>query len=201
MPCSYAHRSTFVTHGRPGSQVRRAPPPRGYNPRVLPHGRVDRGHAVHCHMTSAIDRRRFLLALPALAAAPRLFAQTPAAAPFRPNGLSSITLTVADVKRSLDFYQGLFGMPVQARQGSSVLLRIGSGPRFLALRQAAAGEAPSISALGFGVERFSVDSAMKALAAHGITAAPPTAVKPGPKQALVRVRRQNEGGSPDGSTR
>jgi catechol 2,3-dioxygenase-like lactoylglutathione lyase family enzyme len=151
-------------------------------------------------MTS-IDRRRFLLALPALAAAPRLFAQAPAVAPFRTNGLSSMTLTVADVKRSLDFYQGLFGMPIQARQGSTVLLRIGSGPRFLALRQAAAGEAPSISALGFGVEGFSVDSAMKALAAHGVTAAPPTAVKPGPRQALVRVRRQNEGGSPDGSTR
>src|SRR5688572_10464752 len=152
-------------------------------------------------MSSSIDRRSFLVALPALAMAPRLLAQAPATPPFRVNGLSQITLTVADVKRSLDFYQGLFGMPVQARQGSSVLLRIGSGPRFLALRQAAAGEAPSISALGFGVEGFSVDSAMKALAAHGITAAPPTAVKPGPKQALVRVRRQNEGVSPDCSTR
>jgi catechol 2,3-dioxygenase-like lactoylglutathione lyase family enzyme len=42
---------------------------------------------------------------------------------------------------------------------------------------------------------------MKTLAAHGITAAPPSAEKPGPKQALVRVRRQNEGGSPVGSTR
>ena len=92
-------------------------------------------------------------------------------------------------------------MPVQARQGSTVLLRIGNGPRFLALRQAAAGERPSISALGFGVHDFSVERAMETLAAHGITAAPPTAEKPGPKQALVRTRRQNEGGSPDGSTR
>ena len=92
-------------------------------------------------------------------------------------------------------------MPVQARQGSTVLLRIGNGPRFLALRQAAAGERPSISALGFGVQDFSVDRAMQTLAAHGITAAPSTAEKPGPKQALVRTRRQSEGGSPDGSTR
>ena len=62
-----------------------------------------------------------------------------------------MTLRVSDVKRSLDFYQGLFGMPIQARQGTSVFLRIGNGPKFLALKQAAAGERPSISALGFAV--------------------------------------------------
>lgn len=118
---------------------------------------------------------------------------------FRVNGLSQITLTVSDIARSLDFYQGLFGMPVQARQGSTVLLRIGSGPRFIALRQASAGEAPSISALGFGVHDFSLDAAMQTLAAHGFTAAPSAAPKPGPKQWLVRTRRQSEGGSPDGT--
>src|SRR5688572_26255698 len=152
-------------------------------------------------MTSALDRRTFLAALPALALTPRIFAQSAAAPPFRVNGLSQITLTVSDVKRSLDFYQGLFGMPIQARQGSTVLLRIGAGPRFLALRQVGAGERPSISALGFGVQDFAVDRAVKALADHGVTAAPATSEKPGPRQALVRVRRQDQGGSPDGSTR
>jgi catechol 2,3-dioxygenase-like lactoylglutathione lyase family enzyme len=150
-------------------------------------------------MLLSIDRRSFLAALPALALAPRLTAQVAPRAPFRVNGLSQITLTVSDVKRSLEFYQGLFGMPVQARQGSTVLLRIGNGPRFLALRQAAAGERPSISALGFGVQDFSVDRAMQTLAAHGISAAPATADKPGPTQALVRTRGQSEGGSADGT--
>jgi catechol 2,3-dioxygenase-like lactoylglutathione lyase family enzyme len=152
-------------------------------------------------MNSPLHRRTFLAALPALALSPRIFAQGAAAPPFRVNGLSQMTLTVSDVKRSLDFYQGLFGMPIQARQGSTVLLRIGAGPRFLALRQAAAGERPSISALGFGVQGFSVVEAMKALTDRGVTFVAPTAAKPGPKQALVRIRRQDEGGSPDGSTR
>jgi catechol 2,3-dioxygenase-like lactoylglutathione lyase family enzyme len=160
-------------------------------------------------MTVPIDRRHFLAALPALAWSPRMLApfdfaqgvQAQSRAPFRVNGLSQITLTVSDVARSLDFYQGLFGMPVQARQGSTVLLRIGNGPRFLALRPAAAGERPTISALGFGVQDFSIDRAMTALTAQGFTAAPSGAEKPGPKQMLVRTRRQNEGGSPDGSTR
>ena len=151
-------------------------------------------------MPASIDRRQFIAALPVLAVAPRMLAQTPPAK-FRVNGLSQITLTVSDVARSLDFYQGLFGMPVQARQGSTVLLRIGNGPRFIALRQAAAGEKPSISALGFGVQDFSIDRAMQTLTATGFTAAPGDAQKPGPKQALIRTRRANEGGSPDGSTR
>ena len=152
-------------------------------------------------MPASIDRRSFLAALPALAMSPRLAAQVAARAPFRVNGLSQITLTVSDVKRSLEFYQGLFGMPVQARQGSTVLLRIGNGPRFLALRPAASGERPSISALGFGVHDFSVDRVVQALASHGFSTAPSTADKPGPKQVLVRARPQSEGGSPDGSTR
>ena len=150
-------------------------------------------------MPASIDRRHFIAALPALAFAPRLLAQTPAT--FRVNGLSQITLTVSDVARSLDFYQGLFGMPVQARQGSTVLLRIGNGPRFIALRPAAAGEKPSISALGFGVQDFAIDRAMQTLTANGFSAAPADAQKPGPKQMLIRTRRANEGGSPDGSTR
>jgi catechol 2,3-dioxygenase-like lactoylglutathione lyase family enzyme len=152
-------------------------------------------------MTSSIHRRDFLASLPALAMAPRLLAQGPAQPTFRVNGLSQITLTVSDVKRSVEFYQGLFGMPVQARQGSAVLLRIGNGPRFLALKQAASGERPSISAFGLGVQDFSIDRAMQTLAAHGITPAPSGADKPGPKQVLVRTRRQDDGGSPDGSTR
>src|SRR5687767_15329884 len=149
-------------------------------------------------MTPKLDRRTFLMTLPALAAI-RASAQAPTA--LKVNGLSQIVLTVSDVARSLEFYQGLFGMPVQARQGSTVLLRIGNGPRFLALRQAAAGERPSISALGFGVQDFSLDRAMQGLTSRGFTAAASTADKPGPKQVLVRTRRQNEGGSPDGSTR
>jgi catechol 2,3-dioxygenase-like lactoylglutathione lyase family enzyme len=149
-------------------------------------------------MTLQFDRRTFLMTLPAFAAL-RASTQEPTA--FKTNGLSQIVLTVSDVKRSLEFYQGLFGMPIQARQGSTVLLRVGEGPRFVALRQAAAGERPSISALGFGVENFSIDGAMKILTAHGYSAAPATAAKPGPRQVLVRTRAQNEGGSRDGSTR
>ncbi len=146
----------------------------------------------------AVSRRHFIAALPTLAYAPRLIAQT-AAPPFRVTGLSQLTLTVSDVKRSLDFYQGLFGMPIQARQGSTVLLQIGSGLKFLELRPAATGERPSISAFGFAVERFDVDRALKVLAGHNVTAADASADKPAALQYLVRTRRADLGGSTDGT--
>jgi catechol 2,3-dioxygenase-like lactoylglutathione lyase family enzyme len=145
---------------------------------------------------TVLDRRSFLAALPALAYAPRVIAQT-GAAPFRATGLSQLTLSVADVERSVDFYQGLFGMPVQARQGSTVLLRIGPGPKFLELRTVAAGERPSISAFGFAIERFDVDRAVKTLAERGVT--PASADKPAAMQYLIRTRRTDLGGSPDGT--
>ena len=63
-----------------------------------------------------ISRRRLLLSVPALVMAPCAFVQT-ANPPIRVRGINHVTLDVSDVKRSVDFYQGLFGMPVINRQG------------------------------------------------------------------------------------
>jgi len=143
-------------------------------------------------MTSTVlDRRQFLVALPALAGAHRLMAQVPAPR-IRVNGLSQLTLTVADPKRSIAFYQGLFGMPIQARQGDTTLLRIGSGPRFLAIVPAAAGERPSISRFGMGVEQFNVDSVLATLAQHGVSPAGP-ADTTGPSGGPMKVRVTTRG--------
>src|SRR2546428_480279 len=73
-----------------------------------------------------ISRRRLLRSLPALVMAPRAFVQT-ANPPIRARGINHVTLDVSDVKRSVDFYQGLFGMPVINRQGAtSAGLQIGN---------------------------------------------------------------------------
>lgn len=142
-----------------------------------------------------MNRRHFLTALPALALAPRLTAQsTPASLKVR--GLSQLTLTVSDVGRSIKFYQDLFGMPIQARQGSTVFLRIGAGPQFLALRPAAAGERPSISAFGMGVEDFSIDRVLRVLDQNGVTRA--TGDDSAPQPMTVRVVPR--AGQPAGST-
>jgi len=140
-----------------------------------------------------MNRRRFLYALPALTVAERLFPRLLAqsqAPPLAVRGLSQLTLTVPDVARSLAFYQGLFGMPIQARQGTTLFLRIGAGPQFLALKPAAAGERPGISGFGMGVENFSTDRVMSVLEAHGVSrdaGTPLTGLSPMPPPMSVRL--------------
>src|SRR5690242_8472666 len=106
-------------------------------------------------MNKHLSRRQMLASLPSLAMLPRVFLQAPNP-PIRAVGINHVTLLVSDVKRSVDFYQGLFGMPVISRQGVAVNLRIGNGPQFLELSPAAA-SAPNINRVCFGVEDFNVD--------------------------------------------
>ena len=76
-----------------------------------------------------------LLSLPALAIAPRAFAQ--ASKPrIVARGINHVTLQVSDLKRSKDFYQGLFGMPNVSPDGMAVDLQIGNGPQCLDLGSA-----------------------------------------------------------------
>ena len=92
---------------------------------------------------SALTRRTFLTTIGACVAAPRGLAQsTPPPIPVV--GINHMTLTVSDVQRSLEFYQGLFGMPIQAWQASTPVLRVGDGPQFIALSGGARNAAPRI---------------------------------------------------------
>ena len=115
----------------------------------------------------SITRRAMLLALPGIAFAPRLLAQHQVA-PLTTVGLQQITLAVSDIERSLAFYQELFGVSVQARHERSVLLRLGTGPHFLALTEAGSAT-PRIDHFGMGVDGFDVDQVLEILEGHGIT--------------------------------
>jgi catechol 2,3-dioxygenase-like lactoylglutathione lyase family enzyme len=146
-----------------------------------------------------ITRRQLLLSLPAFATAPRLFSQA-GKAPIPVKGLNQIRLLVSDVKRSVDFYQGLFGMPIQARQGSTVVLRIGNGPQFLAIGPSAPNP-PSIGHMGMSVDNFNADRIVAALAQHGVmkAAAADPGLSGGPMKVRVRMRGPENGGAKEGT--
>src|SRR5262245_8191331 len=152
--------------------------------------------------TTRISRRQMLLALPALALAPRAVAQA-ANPPIRTLKINHFTLRVSDVKRSVDFYQGLFGMPIQSKQGSTVCLRLGSGPQFLAISQAAQGEMPGFDHLCVTVKNFNVDRIAKVLKDRGFAKvdAPSTttAGKAGPMKMWIRNRGPESGGARKGT--
>ena len=144
-------------------------------------------------MSPLIDRRRFLMSLPALAIAQNAMAQR-TAAPLVITSFNHVSLNVTDLKRSIDFYQGLFGMPIQSRQGaSSVQLRIGAGPQFLNL---AGGESsPGIDHMCVGIENFNLDRVLKVLADHGVTKSD----QRGPLKVQVSLRKPDEGGAKEGT--
>ena len=121
-----------------------------------------------------------LKALPALAFSPGLFAAS-ATEPIAVRKLHSYGLRVTDVDRSLAFYQDVFGASIQARQGETVCLRIGDGPRFFSLSALRSGEQAGISHIGLSVESFELDQVRDRLAAFGVEPGFP----PAPGQAAL----------------
>jgi len=141
-----------------------------------------------------ISRRRLLLSLPALAMVPRALAQS-SNPQIAVRGINHVTLSVSDLKRSVDFYQGLFGMPVMSRQGTTEAnLQIGSGPQFLGLASARSNP-PNINHICLAVENFSIDRLKNVLRQHGITEGEGAE----PMRMRVRMRGPEAGGAKEGT--
>lgn len=121
-----------------------------------------------------ISRRQFTMSVAASAMAPCAFAQS---AGIELRKLNCFEIRVADVDRSVNFYQALFGMPVQARSTERTCLRVGDGPQFMAVRALGDGETPAITHLGYSVEGFDQGRVSAALERSGFARidAPPLA--------------------------
>ena len=150
-----------------------------------------------------ITRRRFLGSLAALAVVPPAIGQGDRAPAISVHGLNHMTLVVSDPVRSLEFYQGLFGLPIQARQGPTPCLQIGDGPQFMALAGAVANARPEIHHFCMTVEGFDAGRLMQALDQHGVASATKTGgadrFTGGPMHARVRIREESLGGAPEGT--
>lgn len=145
--------------------------------------------------TVRLTRRSVLLSLPMIAAARGVLRAQGGAGSLKLRAINHMTLAVADPKRSLDFYQGLFGLQVHARQGATTVLRVGAGPQFIAISGVPQGAKPSITHYCVTVEDFDVDRIVKVLAAHGIQKSDTN----GPMKVRVRMRGPESGGAPGGT--
>jgi len=83
--------------------------------------------------------------------------------------LNHVRLIVPNVQRTIDWYLKLTDMKRLTSRGADHMLRIGSGPQFVALTEGSGPEAfrPHI---GFGVQGFNADQVLARLAEHGVTA-------------------------------
>ncbi len=142
-----------------------------------------------------------MYALPGVFGFGALLRAQQSAGPLATVAMNHVTLTVTNAKRSLDFYQRLFGLPIVATQGPVPILRLGPGPQFIALSERPTAK-PGIDHVCLTIERFDVDRVMKALAGFGVTAAEQGAaggLSGGPLRARVRIRGENAGGAKEGT--
>jgi len=114
-----------------------------------------------------MTRRELLGALAAFAAAGPASAQAvqPAIGPVKQ--LNHVTLFVEDVRKSVGFYQALFGMPVLTPQDPGINLTAGTG--FLGIYPAE-GRPAGVNHVCFGLENFDADATLKKLVDRGLDA-------------------------------
>lgn len=142
-------------------------------------------------------RRSILKAVPALAISPALFAQSPS--PVAVQKLHSFEIRVSDVARSLKFYQELFAAPIQARQGDTVVLRIGAGPHYFSIAPVSSGQQPGFSHIGLSVANFDADRVRDQLQAFGVERSSQPAPGQRPLNMAMRSWIKNRGSDDGGS--
>ncbi len=131
-----------------------------------------------------ISRRTLLASLPALGLMPRILSAQQAPA-ISVKKINCFEIRVSDPFRTVAFYQDLFGMPVQARSGERICLRVGEGPQFMIVRPLEPGETPAITWLGYSVENFDVQTQQTALLGKGFKEIePPSITAPGIESAM-----------------
>ena len=110
------------------------------------------------------------------------------------------TIFVTDQRRSIAFYQRLFGMPVDIYQGALPLLRVGAGNQFLALIGARGRvSAPIIRHACLTVDDFDPDRILGVLEDYGVTPRGDRRGPVGPLKSYVTMRMPNRGGAPGGT--
>jgi catechol 2,3-dioxygenase-like lactoylglutathione lyase family enzyme len=152
----------------------------------------EREHKVVVDEHGYVSRRVFLGALAAAVSTPRAFAQTGPPIPI--TAINHMTISVSDPARSLAWYQGLFGMPIAARQANTVVLRVGDGPQFMAIGGGASAT-PRIGHFCLSTDNFDADRIVSILADHGIA----FTGNSDPMETRVRMRGAEFGGAPEGT--
>lgn len=150
------------------------------------------------NVEKSISRRTFVSSMATLAAAAGMGVQTVLAAqnsaPMAVSAINHMTLAVSDPAASLAWYQGLFGLPIVARQGGTIVLQVGDGPQFIAIG-GNANDNPRITHYCLAVDNFDYSEVVKILADNGVEAANASAAM----QSRVRMRGEEFGGAVNGT--
>lgn len=114
----------------------------------------------------SLSRRELLAALAMLVAAPAATAAQTATPIAAVKSMNHVTVFVPNVQKSVDFYQGVFGMPILTKQDAGINLSTGTG--FYGIYPAPNATTGSINHVCFGIENFDADAVLKQLTARGV---------------------------------
>ncbi len=114
--------------------------------------------------------------------------------PIPVTAINHMTIAVSDPSASVDWYQRLFGMPIAARQGNTIVLRVGNGPQFMAIGGGSS-DNPRITHYCLDVEGFNDENLIRILAENGVE----NTGQSGPMQSRVRMRGPEFGGAVGGT--
>ena len=144
------------------------------------------------------SRREFIASMSSLAIGCGLGQKAAFAAqnlpPLPTTAFNHMTIAVSDPSASVDWYQGLFGMPIVARQRGTIVLRVGEGPQFIAISGSPSSD-PRITHYCLSIDDFDYEEAVRILADNGVAAENSS----GPMQSRVRMRGPEFGGAPSGT--
>jgi catechol 2,3-dioxygenase-like lactoylglutathione lyase family enzyme len=120
------------------------------------------------------------------------------AAAFQLKTLNHVTLTTTNGIRGREFYQRVFGLPLQTSQGAGATLRIGAGPDNVTVGGGNnPGAKPGINHVCFTIDNFDPNRVMGILIENGLTPIEygnATLIKPLTCRVRLRQRANNGGG-------
>lgn len=157
---------------------------------------------ISAYKSKQISRRSFLSSLAVIAASGygltgsgKNALHAASNAPTLPvNSLNHMTISVSDPEASLEWYQGLFGLPIAARQANTIVLQVGGGPQFMAIGGGAS-DNPRITHYCFAMDDFDDGEVINILEQHGVA-------NTGASNAMesrIRQRGADFGGAPGGT--
>ena len=113
---------------------------------------------------AALSRRDLVGALTVLA----LTSGSAVAAGFESSALNHVSIVVSDLQRSVEFYQRVFGLPLQSENKTAQLVQLKLGKGHLSIRR---GDGPKgVDHFAIGLDRFNKDSVIADLKARGAIA-------------------------------
>ena len=91
--------------------------------------------------------------------------QSASAVGFESSSLNHVSITVANLQRSVEFYRTVFGLPIQSENKAAELVQLKLGKSHLSIRRGDG--AKGVDHFAIGLDRFNKDSVIADLKARG----------------------------------